>query len=258
VLFAYWAALNILDAELLFSDVRVKDLIDRGSAPRKGIERHHLFPKAYLKSKGITSGSKVNAIANMAFVDWPENLEIGASDPAEYWPAMTANLSRERLERQRRLHALPQGWEQLDYDVFLDRRRTRIAQVVKDGFAALWDKPQALPSSYSVADLATSTSRTRWSSSRPPRWNIRAGQPDKKMEHVILKTVCGFLNADGGQLLIGVDDDGAVVGLDHDYVDPAQGRPRRIRTVAQAAPRHEPVGADCPAAANQLRSYRRP
>lgn len=29
--------------------------------------------------------------------------------------------------------------------------------------------------------------------------------------------MCGFLNADGGKLLLGVDDDGAVVGLDWDY-----------------------------------------
>ena len=48
------------------------------------------------------------------------------------------------------------------------------------------------------------------------RWNVHAGQADKKMEHVIVKTVCGFLNAEGGTLLIGVDDDGAVVGLDAD------------------------------------------
>jgi len=33
---------------------------------------------------------------------------------------------------------------------------------------------------------------------------------------VIVKTVCGFLNAEGGTLLIGVDDEGAVLGLDGD------------------------------------------
>jgi len=27
------------------------------------------------------------------------------------------------------------------------------------------------------------------------------------MEHVVVKTVCGFLNSDDGSLLIGVDDD---------------------------------------------------
>ena len=48
------------------------------------------------------------------------------------------------------------------------------------------------------------------------RWNVRAGKRDKQMEHVIVKTVCGFLNAQGGRLLIGVDDDANVVGLAED------------------------------------------
>jgi hypothetical protein len=48
------------------------------------------------------------------------------------------------------------------------------------------------------------------------RWNVRAGKRDMQMEHVIVKTVCGFLNSEGGKLIIGVDDDGNVVGLDAD------------------------------------------
>lgn len=36
------------------------------------------------------------------------------------------------------------------------------------------------------------------------------------MEHVIVKTVCGLLNAKGGVLLIGVDDDGIVRGIKPD------------------------------------------
>lgn len=216
VLFAYWAALNLLDAELLFSNVRVKDLIDRGSAPKKGIERHHLFPKAHLKARGITAGAKVNAIANMAFVDWPENLKIGADDPAEYWPAMTDALSADRLTRQQHLHALPQGWEQLDYDTFLERRRNRIAQVVKEGLETLWEERDEVPAPTTVADLANLEESHTLEFKSTARWNLKAGQPDKRMEHVIAKTVCGFLNADGGKLLIGVDDEGAVVGLAND------------------------------------------
>lgn len=216
VLFAYWAALNLLDAELLFSNVRVKDLIDRGSAPRKGIERHHLFPKAHLKAKGITHGSKVNAIANMAFVDWPENLKIGADDPATYWPAMTESLSSERLARQKELHALPQGWEQLDYDTFLERRRNRIAQVVKQGFETLWGSEEPARTATTVAGLAGLDESHTLEFKSTARWNLKADRPDKKMEHVVAKTVCGFLNADGGKLLIGVDDDGQPVGLEKD------------------------------------------
>jgi hypothetical protein len=38
-------------------------------------------------------------------------------------------------------------------------------------------------------------------------------QADPKLEHVIVKTVCGFLNAEGGVLLICVADVGAVLGV---------------------------------------------
>lgn len=49
------------------------------------------------------------------------------------------------------------------------------------------------------------------------RWNLNENKPDKIMEKVILKTVAAFLNSKGGTLLIGVANDGKVVGLQHDY-----------------------------------------
>jgi hypothetical protein len=49
------------------------------------------------------------------------------------------------------------------------------------------------------------------------RWNLKENKPDKTMEEVILKTVAAFLNSEGGTLLIGVTDDGKVVGLQQDY-----------------------------------------
>jgi hypothetical protein len=49
------------------------------------------------------------------------------------------------------------------------------------------------------------------------RWNLNENKKDKIMEKVILKTVAAFLNSEGGTLLIGVANDGKVVGLQHDY-----------------------------------------
>jgi type I restriction enzyme, R subunit len=49
------------------------------------------------------------------------------------------------------------------------------------------------------------------------RWDLREDKPSKAMEDAIVKTVAGFLNADGGTLLIGVGPEGEIVGLDHDY-----------------------------------------
>jgi ABC-type amino acid transport substrate-binding protein len=49
------------------------------------------------------------------------------------------------------------------------------------------------------------------------RWDYRLEKANKVLEKVIAKTVSAFLNADGGILFIGVDDDGNILGLDKDY-----------------------------------------
>lgn len=49
------------------------------------------------------------------------------------------------------------------------------------------------------------------------RWDCREGKPNKVLEQVIVKTIAGFLNGRGRILLIGVDDDGRVLGLDADF-----------------------------------------
>lgn len=48
------------------------------------------------------------------------------------------------------------------------------------------------------------------------RWNLRAEKPGKEIELAWLKTVVAYLNTDGGLLLIGVQDDGNVLGLQAD------------------------------------------
>lgn len=48
------------------------------------------------------------------------------------------------------------------------------------------------------------------------RWNLKAGRKDPAIEHASLKTVCAFLNSSGGTLLIGVNDDGSIEGIEKD------------------------------------------
>ena len=50
------------------------------------------------------------------------------------------------------------------------------------------------------------------------RWDVRANKINKELEKVIVKTITAFLNsAKGGTLLIGVSDDGNILGLNDDY-----------------------------------------
>ena len=48
------------------------------------------------------------------------------------------------------------------------------------------------------------------------RWNLKANRPGKEIENAWLKTIIAFLNTDGGILLVGIEDDGNVLGLEPD------------------------------------------
>jgi hypothetical protein len=45
------------------------------------------------------------------------------------------------------------------------------------------------------------------------RWNLKSGKAGKEIELACLKTVAAFMNAEGGTLLVGVADDGAITGI---------------------------------------------
>lgn len=46
------------------------------------------------------------------------------------------------------------------------------------------------------------------------RLNLKTGEKDKRMEKAVLKSLVAFLNTDGGTLLVGVADDGGILGVD--------------------------------------------
>lgn len=49
------------------------------------------------------------------------------------------------------------------------------------------------------------------------RYDYRKSSINKSLEGVITKTIAGFMNTDGGTLLIGLDDSGSILGLEQDY-----------------------------------------
>ncbi|MBT4135243.1 ATP-binding protein [archaeon] len=48
------------------------------------------------------------------------------------------------------------------------------------------------------------------------RTNLYTYEKDKKIEYAVLKTITGFLNTEGGTLLIGISDSGEILGIEKD------------------------------------------
>ena len=104
---------------------------------KSALERHHLFPKAWLNRMGITEQRDTNQIANFALVEWSDNISISDTEPAEYLPKYLDRLSQEDKTKMYYWHALAEGWEQMNYSDFLTERRKRISLVVRDAFEAI-------------------------------------------------------------------------------------------------------------------------
>lgn len=136
--FAYLAALNKLNAPVLFSNKKVHELLDPVLHPnKKPLDKHHLFPRAWLERQGIKEINQINQIANFALLEWPDNINISDGPPSEYVPILKERFSADVWKNMCELHALPDGWENMTYDLFLQERRKLIANIIKRGYEIL-------------------------------------------------------------------------------------------------------------------------
>lgn len=217
-LFGYYAALVLLDARVLFSKKKVSDLLSGAyDGKRKAVERHHLFPKEFLRREhGIKSTSQLNQIANLALVEWDDNGAIATSRPDKYGPEYAERFSGSELAELYYWHALPPDWYTLSYEQLLDQRVKLMARVVRDGYLTLAKRDLAVVDTTSVEALLQAGEGPHLEYKSTLRTNLHTSQPDQRIEHGVLKTVAGFMNTDGGTLLIGVDDGGRALGLEAD------------------------------------------
>ena len=74
-----------------------------------------------------------------------------------------------------------------------------------------------------VVDFVLATQPKEWKKlefKSTLRWSLEEDrQDDKGVTHAVLKTIAAFLNTEGGDLLIGVADDGAIVGIERDRLE---------------------------------------
>lgn len=222
-MFAYFASLNLLGAKVLFSSMTVHELLDPANAGKKqAIERHHLFPKAYLETQNIKGTARTNKVANYALLEWPDNIKISDQPPADYFPAMFAErVTPADAAKARFWHALPEGWELMPYDEFLLERQKLIAKVIKAGFEHLTGDHRSTAVAIAeqpptFAELAAEGESLTVEFKSSMIHSYKPDIPEKVIIGAVVKTIAAFLNTEGGTLVIGADDDAQPIGLEPD------------------------------------------
>ncbi|HSG40176.1 MAG TPA: DUF262 domain-containing protein [Thermoanaerobaculia bacterium] len=138
------AQIKLRDKGFLSRDIAVQDLILNRS------DVHHLFPRGYLKAKGVSRG-RYNQIANYALAQSEINIAIGSKAPAIYFHDLLEQCKRgkrkyggitdlEELKENLQEHCIPEGiFTELNenYDLFLEERRKLMAGRIKRYFSKL-------------------------------------------------------------------------------------------------------------------------
>ena len=136
--YGYIAAINVLGYPMLFSTSPLSIFWEKGgSGKKKSIDKHHIFPKHYLKLQGIESDRDRNQIANFTYLDYNTNIDIGETPPADYVSRYREKLGEEGYSIACKQNALPVNFENMDYFTFLEERRKLMSEIIRKAYQKL-------------------------------------------------------------------------------------------------------------------------
>lgn len=136
--YGYVASINLLGTPILFSTTPLSQYFVLGiSGGKNSVDKHHIFPKHYLKKIGYGNNRDRNKIANFTYLDYTTNIDISDAPPIEYVSRYREKLGEEGYKLACAQNALPENFEQLPYPEFLKQRRVLMAQIVRKAYNEL-------------------------------------------------------------------------------------------------------------------------
>ena len=195
-----------------FTGVRV---YDAALGKSTGSERHRVFPRKVLLKAGMKDGRRINAVANRVVLGQKAPSPLRNVSPADYLPEVNENQPGALAAQSVPID--PELWKPENFLDFLAARRRLLAEAANE-FLASWLPSRPAPSGEEyVRELIRSGESDDLEFKSSLRWDLSEQRVNKMIEGMTIKTVAGFLNGDGGTLLIGVGDHGEPLGLQRDF-----------------------------------------
>jgi hypothetical protein len=182
------------------------------------IHKHHIFPRSVLYDTLYDSDNHlhrkiVNEIANRAFLTADSNLSISNKLPEEYLPEVSERYPGALVKQF--IPIDPHLWKLENYPDFLTARRELIACKINEFMSALISEPEVVHER-PISELISLGESATLEFKSTLQWDVVQEGVNKHLRHSVLKTIAAFLNSAGGTLVIGVEDNGHVYGLQED------------------------------------------
>ena len=183
------------------------------------LEWDHIFPYSLLRDNGYSKNNRLKysyaqEITNRAVLTQTANRKKSNNMAEEY---LTETL--EQFPDALRLQCIPEEkelWSLENFELFLEKRRVILANELNEFLYGITETTEE-EVDIDLMEMIKAGENSEVEFKTTLRYDMRQNIVNKKLEEVILKTIAAFSNASGGTLIMGVDDDLNIIGLENDY-----------------------------------------
>lgn len=183
------------------------------------LENDHIFPYSRLKKAGYGEENRFRYALAQELTNRAILTQIGNRTKSDDEAASYLQEVQERFPKALDLQCVPEDselWKIENYEAFLHDRRTRLARELTD-FLGQITMTDAIVAPVTLEQRIAEGESDGLEFKSTLRWDLVSQMVNSRLEDVVAKTVAAFANAQGGALVIGVDDDGSLVGLEPDF-----------------------------------------
>ncbi|MDY0044906.1 MAG: DUF262 domain-containing protein [Syntrophales bacterium] len=183
------------------------------------LEWDHIFPYSVLKKNGYDLNNRfkyslAQEITNRAILTQTANRTKSNLLAEDYLKEV-----KTKFPNALKLQCIPENqelWQLEKFELFLENRRAILSKELNIFLDSITDTIDTEVET-TIEDIISKGEGIGVEFKSSLRWDYEHSNINKRLEQAILKTITAISNSEGGTLLIGVNDDGEIIGLERDF-----------------------------------------
>ena len=193
--------------------------IRKNMGKRYDLEWDHIFPYSVLAEQGYDINNRIKYALAQEITNRAVLTQVANRTKSDKFADGYLTEVSEKFPNSLKLQCIPEDkdlWKLENFEEFLEVRRKLLANKLNaylEGLTTTTEEEVKLD----ILDLIQAGENHHVEFKTTLRYDMRQNNVNKKLEEVILKTIAAFSNGQGGTLIMGVNDDMEVIGLENDY-----------------------------------------
>ena len=183
------------------------------------LEYDHIFPSAKLKEVGYDMNNRVKYSLAQEITNRAVLTQVANRSKSDQFAENYLAKVKKDFPKSLKLQNIPENenlWKLDNYEEFLESRRISLANELNEYLKNITETTtEVIDVDLHEMILAGENHHVEFKTTL--RYDMRQSIVNKKLEDVILKTIAAFSNKQGGRLIMGVNDEMEIVGLENDY-----------------------------------------